>query len=51
MTLKELKFIFNWITNNYEVKDIGGWHLVPERLLEEFLEDNKIEEEKKDGDE
>jgi hypothetical protein len=46
MTLQELKFVIYWVTNNYDVRDIGGWHPTPNQMLEEFLEENKVEEKK-----
>ena len=51
MTILQLKFIFYWVTNNYEVKDIGGWHPTPERILEEYMDEFKVDEEKKEEDE
>ena len=49
MTIKELKAIFNWVCNNYEVKDIDNWHPSPLAILEEFMEDHPIVIEQKEA--
>jgi hypothetical protein len=53
MTLQELKVIFNWVANNYDVKNVDDWHPSPNTMLEEFLEDypNVLEKEKKEDEE
>ena len=53
MTLQELKIVFNWVANNYDVKNVDDWHPTPNKILEEFIEDcpDVLKEEKKEEDE